>query len=113
MTETSLAGRGSVRVVRVEVPPGQPGFVAGLNAGVAASSGELVCLTDDDAEPRPDWISRVVAEFEADPDLGALGGRDLVYHDGVLEEGEAEIVGLITPWGKTIGRHHLGIGRPA
>jgi GT2 family glycosyltransferase len=111
VTEVSLVDRGSVRVVRIEVPPGRPGFVAGLNAGVAASSGEVVCLTDDDAEPRPDWISRIVAEFEADPDLGALGGRDLVYHDGVPEEGEAETVGEITPWGKTIGRHHLGVGR--
>jgi GT2 family glycosyltransferase len=109
-TETSLVDRGAVRVVRVEVPPGRPGFVAGLNAGVAASSGDVVCLTDDDAEPRPDWISRIVADFEADPGLGALGGRDLVHHDGVPEEGEAEIVGLITPWGRTIGRHHLGVG---
>jgi GT2 family glycosyltransferase len=109
-TEASLASRDLVRVVRVEVPPGRPGFVAGLNAGVAASSGEVVCLTDDDAEPRPDWISRIVAGFEADPDLGALGGRDLVHHDGVPERGEAEVVGRITPWGRTIGRHHLGVG---
>lgn len=109
-TEASLAARNAVRVVSVEVSPGRPGFVAGLNAGVAASSGEVVCLTDDDAEPHPDWISRIVAEFEADPNLGALGGRDLVYHDGVLEEGEGEVVGVITPWGRTIGRHHLGVG---
>jgi GT2 family glycosyltransferase len=110
-TETSLVDRDAVRVVHVEVPPGQPGFVAGLNAGIAASSGAVVCLTDDDAAPRPDWISRIVAEFEADPSLGALGGRDLVYHDGVPERGEAEVVGLITSWGRTIGRHHLGTGR--
>lgn len=109
-SEAALVGRDAVRAVPVEVPPGRPGFVAGLNAGVAASSGEIVCFTDDDAEPRPDWISRIVIEFEADPDLGAFGGRDLVHHDGVAEEGEEELVGLITPWGKMIGRHHLGVG---
>ena len=109
-TEASLARRSAVRAVPVEVPPGRPGFVAGLNAGLAASSGAVVCFTDDDAEPRPDWISRIVTEFEADPDLGAIGGRDLVHHDGVPEEGEEEVVGLVTPWGRTIGRHHLGVG---
>lgn len=108
-----LADRaGPFRVVRVTVPEGRPGFVAGLNAGLDASTGEVVCFTDDDAEPPPDWVSRIVAGFEADPDIGALGGRDWVFHEGMLEDGSESTVGVVSPWGRTIGNHHLGVGPP-
>src|ERR1700710_1629313 len=102
--------RGSVRLVAIDVPDGHPGFVAALNAGVDVSRGEIVCLTDDDAEPRQDWVSRILSGFDADPGIGALGGRDWVFHGDVLEDGEEEVVGVVRPWGRTIGRHHLGVG---
>jgi GT2 family glycosyltransferase len=100
----------SIRCVPIEVPAGRPGAVAALNAGVDASQGEIVCLTDDDAEPHPDWISRIVAAFDADPMIGAVGGRDWIYHDGRLEDEAADTVGMITRWGRVIGNHHLGVG---
>ncbi len=99
-----------IRVVAVDVLPGRPGFVAALNAGVAASTGEIVCFTDDDAEPWPDWISRIVSTFELDPAIGAVGGRDWVYHGDLLEDGEEAVVGTVSRWGRTVGRHHLGVG---
>jgi hypothetical protein len=105
-------GDGRVRVVPVVVPAGGPGFVAALNAGVDASVGEIVCLTDDDSEPRPDWIARIVAGFDRDPSIGAVGGRDWVFHGEVLEDGEEPVVGTVTRWGRVIGRHHLGVGPP-
>jgi GT2 family glycosyltransferase len=103
-------GEGSVRLVLIEVPAGQPGFVAALNAGIAASRGEIVCLTDDDAEPWPDWLARIGAAFAADPKVGAVGGRDWVYFGDRLEEGDGSDVGTVSWWGRTIGRHHLGSG---
>jgi glycosyl transferase family 2/glycosyl transferase family 1 len=111
LSAAALGGReGPVREVAVTVPPGRPGFVAALNAGLDASDGAVVCFTDDDAEPRPDWISRIVAGFEAEPRLGALGGRDWVFHDGVLEQGSEPLVGVVSRWGRTTGNHHLGVG---
>jgi GT2 family glycosyltransferase len=101
-----------VRLVPIDVPAGRPGFVAALNAGVAASRGEIVCLTDDDAEPHADWISRILVTFAADPRIGAVGGRDWVYHDGQLEDGAKLQVGTLSWWGRIIGNHHLGIGQP-
>ena len=101
-----------VRLVPIDVPAGRPGFVAALNAGVAASRAEIVCLTDDDAEPHPDWISRILETFAADPRIGAVGGRDWVYHDGQLEDGAKLQVGTLSWWGRIIGNHHLGIGQP-
>jgi glycosyltransferase involved in cell wall biosynthesis len=113
LSASFLASReGSFRVVPVSVAAGRPGFVAGLNAGLDASTGEVVCFTDDDAEPRPDWVSKIVAGFEADPDVGALGGRDWVFHDGVPEDGSEPTVGVVSGWGRTIGNHHLGVGAP-
>lgn len=111
LSAASLAGReGLIRVVPVTVAAGRPGFVAGLNAGLDASTGEVVCFTDDDAEPRPDWVARIVDGFDADPMIGAIGGRDWVYHGDALEEGAEPIVGVIGRWGRTTGNHHLGVG---
>lgn len=101
-----------IRLVPIDVAAGRPGFVAALNAGVDASSGDVVCLTDDDAEPRPDWISRILAAFEQDPRIGAVGGRDWVYQGERLENGSEPIVGTINWWGRVIGKHHLGVGPP-
>jgi GT2 family glycosyltransferase/glycosyltransferase involved in cell wall biosynthesis len=111
-TAAEVEGRdGPIRLVRIDVEDGRPGSVAALNAGVAASTGGVVCITDDDSEPHRDWITRIVAGFESDPGLGALGGRDWVSFDGVPERGqETDEVGLISGWGRLIGNHHLGIG---
>jgi glycosyltransferase involved in cell wall biosynthesis/GT2 family glycosyltransferase len=102
----------SIRLVLIDIPAGYPGLVAALNAGVEASRGEIVCLTDDDAEPRPDWISRMLAAFCHDPSIAAVGGRDWIYQDGQLIAGAAARVGVLTRWGRVIGNHHLGVGPP-
>jgi GT2 family glycosyltransferase len=101
-----------VRLVSVRVQDTRPGFVAALNAGVRASHGDIVCLTDDDAEPHPDWIRRILAAFDGHPSVGAVGGRDWVYHDGRLEGGAEPIVGILRRSGRVIGRHHQGVGAP-
>lgn len=100
----------SIRLVSIDVPAGRPGVVAALNAGVEASSGEIVCLTDDDAEARPDWISRIHEAFASDPQIGAVGGRDWVFQDGRLEDGASSNVGTISWFGRVTGNHHLGVG---
>ncbi len=55
----------------------RPGFGAASsrNLGIALSRGEIVALIDDDVEVRPDWLSNIVAEFEADPELDFIAGR--------------------------------------
>jgi GT2 family glycosyltransferase len=103
-------GGDGVVAVLIDVPAGSPGLVTAMNAGAAASSGEIVCLTDDDAAPRADWIRRIVTAFADDASVGALGGRDYVYHDSPPERGSAAVVGTVSWYGRVVGNHHLGLG---
>ena len=107
----------SQRVVRSREPPvrlvqvDRPGVVAAMNAGIDASSGDVVALTDDDAAPHPDWLARMLAAYEADPRVAAVGGRDSLYIDGRPWGGAAErVVGVVSRLGLVTGNHHAGVG---
>lgn len=105
-------------VARTYAPPVQlvlverAGVIAAMNAGVDASTGDVVALTDDDAAPHSDWLARIVTEYEDDPQLAAVGGRDWVYKQGRLREGAKESVGTVNWFGRVTGNHHLGVGPP-
>jgi GT2 family glycosyltransferase len=51
------------------------GAPSSRNIGVALSAGEVVACTDDDVVARPDWLARIVAEFDSDPALEFVAGR--------------------------------------
>lgn len=97
---------GPVRTIIVE----QPGVVAAMNAGADASTGDVVALTDDDAEPFPDWIYRLLATYASDPAIGAVGGRDRVYVEDRLLAGSTGVVGVVNRFGGVTGNHHIGSG---
>lgn len=92
-----------------------PGQVAALNAGLTAASGDIIAITDDDAAPHPDWLSRIEAHFVADPKVGGVGGRDWMYlsdrlQDELLHPGASGIVGQVQWFGRVVGNHHIGKG---
>lgn len=95
------------RLVVESVSVAEPGVIAALSAGVAASTAAVVAITDDDARPRPDWLRRILGHFE-DPAVGAVGGRDVIVGQEVL----AEEVGRFSRWGRLTGNHHVGTGPP-
>jgi glycosyltransferase involved in cell wall biosynthesis len=88
----------------------QPGVVAAYNLGVDSASGDVLCFTDDDAAPHPDWIARIARAFESDAALGGLGGRDIVHERNGILQGQKPRVGLVRWYGRTIGNHHIGHG---
>ena len=94
-----------VRVVPVTVP----GQVAALNAGVRATTGDVVAITDDDTKPWPVWLEKIEKHFLDNPQLGGVGGRDWVYHGAQHHGGQASVVGRIQWFGRPIGNHHLEI----
>ena len=49
-----------------------PGYAAATNRGVAAGSGDIVVLLNNDAFCRPDFLERIVASFDRDLQIGAV-----------------------------------------
>lgn len=86
----------------------QNSVTAKENAALAAAAGRIVCFMDDDAIARPDWLERLVAHY-LDPRVGAVGGRDVVWLDGVPLEPAATEVGRVRWFGRLIGNHHAAV----
>lgn len=75
----------------------------------ADSRAAVVCLTDDDSAPRPDWLRRIEDLFQRFPRAVGVGGRDMLPWD--YTEREREEVGVLRWYGKMIGFHHKGVGQ--
>ncbi len=88
------------------------GQVAALNSALKAAVGDIIAITDDDGVPHSEWLSRIEAHFCQDREIGGVGGRDWMYIGNQLIEGQAETVGKVQWFGRTIGNHHLGVGQP-
>jgi GT2 family glycosyltransferase len=110
-TASQQVVRSRVRAVRL-VLVHRPGVVAAMNAGLDASDGEVIALTDDDAEPHADWLARIVDTYAGDARIAAVGGRDWVtsYKTGRLIVESEPVVGRIDWLGRVTGNHHAGIG---
>ena len=101
---TSKVQRSGVRTVEVH----ESGVVSALRAGAEAALGDVIVFLDDDAFPRPEWLSTVCDRFE-DPSVGAVGGKDAIPAPSQTGPPTTD-VGRITRWGKLIGNHHLAAG---
>ncbi|MHB2022760.1 MAG: glycosyltransferase [Mycobacteriales bacterium] len=86
----------------------QPGTVAALAAGIAASSGSIIATIDDDAVPRRDWVARLLEPY-GDARVGGVGGRDSLHGPFQLQA-HLETVGVLTASLRSVGGHHIGIG---
>lgn len=60
----------------------QTNLAQSRNIGIALAAGDIICFIDDDAIPEPTWLNELALLYEADPQVGAVGGfvRD---HTGV------------------------------
>jgi glycosyltransferase involved in cell wall biosynthesis len=104
-TRQRLSGDAGIITVTVT----EPGVLAAMNLGVAASSGDVIAFVDDDAVARPAWLHGMLAHLD-DVAVGGVGGRDVVHSLPDPELTNTGEVGLITSWGKLVGNHHLGAG---
>ena len=50
-----------------------PGLGGARNSGIAASTGAIVAFIDDDAQPDPDWLERLLEGYD-DPQVAGVGG---------------------------------------
>ncbi|MCK4323791.1 MAG: glycosyltransferase family 2 protein, partial [Armatimonadetes bacterium] len=90
----------------------KPGQIEAMNCGLAAATAAVVCFTDDDCIPQPQWLT-CLARHYADASVGGVGGRDIVHRGSKQLSDESRVVGRITWWGRIIGNHHCaGIEQP-
>lgn len=86
------------------------GMVQAHNLGLQSAHADIISFIDDDAEAHPDWLARIESHFTADPTVGGVGGRDIIFEDGVPLSATTTRVGIIQWFGRVIGAHHLGLG---
>ncbi|WP_440686188.1 glycosyltransferase family 2 protein [Cellulomonas soli] len=88
-------------------------FSASVNTGVAAATGELVLLLNDDVEAiEATWLDRMVSVAQ-DPSIGVVGARlvhenGLIQHAGVVHNDEWVPVHLFQQ--RPDGETHFGMG---
>jgi len=70
--------------VEVLSTPKSMGYAAIAALGVRSSRGRYIAMLNDDVELEPEWLEVLVAELEADPGLGFVTGKTLLYHDREL-----------------------------
>lgn len=76
------------------------------NAGIAASTGEIVAFMDDDVVAPRDWLEKMRVRY-VDPSVVGVGGRDIVNNNGVVDDRETRVVGRLSWFGRLTGNHHL------
>lgn len=76
--QASASSRVGVRLVSEP----HAGVSRARNAGWHAAVGEIVTYVDDDCYPTANFVDRVLARFDADPELGYLGGAVLPHREG-------------------------------
>lgn len=96
----------------VEVVVTEPGVLAALRAGALRSVGDVVAFTDDDAVPRPDWLSRLLPHYD-DVAVGGVGGRDESRPGPSGLPVPSTDVGIFSAWGRHTGNHDVGAGPAA
>ena len=85
------SGLDNVRVLREP----QLGLTHARRSGFTASHGRLLVLADDDNVLAPDYLENVVRLFDANPKIGALGGRSLPEFEQTPPAWMREFDGLI------------------
>ncbi len=55
-------------------------LAASRNVGLAHCKGDIVAMTDDDAEVFPDWVVQMKRLHAEHPETGAVGGRLIGAH---------------------------------
>ena len=70
-----IAGRGRLSLRYVAEP--RAGLSWARNAGVAASSGEIIAWLDDDEEPDSHWLAGIAGGFVQGEDIGCVTGMVL------------------------------------
>lgn len=72
------------------------------NAALKVAKGDYLLFTDGDCAPRVDWVREILAPFDRDPKIGAVGGEILTLKidPDNLTESYCEQTGFLSPAGR-------------
>lgn len=92
---------GSAELVRASFPEARllelgenRGFAAAANAGIRASSSELVALLNNDTEQDPGWLEALVRAADAHPEAGMFASKLLDFRDRRYLDGAGDAIRL-------------------
>lgn len=84
------------------------GFAAAVNQGLAAASGEFLCLLNNDTVVTEGWLSALVAHLQADARLGMVGSTtNEIANEAKVPAGYAGI-GQLDAWARDFTRRNRG-----
>ncbi len=110
-TDTARLVRERFPEVRYEICPAGIGATAtARDIAYRRTGGEVLAFVDDDAFAEPDWLERLLPIF-ADPEVGAVGGRQIRGQPGELTDGLDEI-GRLRDDGTLTGHFAADPGAP-
>ena len=81
--------------------PGNRGFCAANNQGIAAARGDFVALLNNDAEAEPGWLAALLRACTRSPEIGMAASKVLVWEDPRRID---KVGHLIYPDGQNRGR---------
>jgi len=76
---SSEAANAQVREALADIPhvavmlDNNQGFIKATNAGIRASTGDYLCLLNNDTEVEAAWLERMLVVFQDDPQIGLVG----------------------------------------
>lgn len=70
LTESFIRADPRIRYVHVD----RMGLCGARNAAMSVATGDVLAFTDDDCEAEPSWLAVLASCFEAEPDVGVVGG---------------------------------------
>lgn len=76
--------------VKLVTFPVNTGFSPAVNAGIKASSGEMVALLNNDTVVDPNWMSELIKAMQEHPEAGSAGCKMLAYDDHTLLDGAGD-----------------------
>lgn len=87
--------------------PSNPGFGAGQNQGVAATTAEYVLLLNPDAEIDPVAVARGADLLDTRPEVGLVQGIVANADGGEPERSRGRELGPVHLWGRALGLRRL------
>ncbi len=71
------------------------GFSYAVNQGIKISSGNLICLLNNDTEVQPDWLTNLVDTFSLDSNIGIVTSKLINFYNRTLVDAAGDKMNIV------------------